>query len=236
MKMTKTSKTSAKDFSSRSLVPPEWDFKRYGLLFGAEEEEALKLKSENPAAFESSDRAQAIVAWSERNTRWHIAFRRAIAEGIPQPFRDLSIASDRTRKPKERLVALDRFASLFNEMPMNVGIAFFNWLNGGSKLEIVRALNRTVVTLKVDPKTGDLTEVDGRGRKRSPATARRIELAARRRNDGISQRKMATEPFPHLNQEQAYARTRDFFLKNRYAIELVAYRLRRQQSSPKSPR
>jgi hypothetical protein len=269
--MTETSRTSAKNCSSRFLVespcptavgktqlsggpnhapvdrkttnkegreagrPPKWDFKRHGLLFEADVQEALKLKSESPAAFKSSDRAQAIVAWSERSLRWQIALGRAIAEGIPQPFRDLWIAKDRKRKPKERLAAIERFACLFNRIPMNVGIALFDWPNGGSKLEVVKALD-TVVTLKMDPKTGDLAEADGRGRKKSPATARRIELAAQRRNDGISQRKMATELFPHLYQEQAYTRTRDFFLKNRYAIERVRYRLRHQQSSPKSPR
>jgi len=235
--MAKTSKTLAKNLSNPEADrPPKWDFKRHGLLFDADEQEALKLKSENPAAFKSSERAQAIVARSERSLRWQIALGRAIAAGIPEPFRDLRIARDRTCKPKERFAALERFACLFNRIPMNVGKALFDWLNGGSELEVVRALDRTVVTLKVDPKTGDLVEADGRGRKKSPATARRIDLAARRRNDGKSQRKMATELFPHLNQEQAYARTRDFFLKNRYAIERVAYRLRRQQSSPKSPR
>lgn len=216
--------------------PPKWDFKKYGLIFEADVQEALKLESENPAAFKSSDRAQAIVAWSQRSLRWQIALGRAFAEGIPQPFRDLRIARDRTRKPKERFAALERFARLFDSIPMNVGIALFDWLNGGSRHEVFKALDRIVVKVKIDPRTGDLAEADRRGRKKSSATAKRIELAARRRNDGISERKMATELFSRLYQEQAYTRTRDFFLKNRYAIERMRYRLRRQQSSPKSPR
>jgi len=208
------------------MRPPHWDFKTHGLLFSKDIEEARKLKRENPAAFKSSARAQEIVAWSEQSVTWQIARGRAFAEDIPQPFWDFWIARDRKRKPKERFAALDRFARLFAKIPMNVGIALFDWLNGGPKSEVVRALGRTVWTMQIDPKTGSLTEVDGRGRKRSSATKERIELAARRRNENSSKRKMATELFPNLPQQQAYARTRDFFLKYRYAIERMRYRLR----------
>lgn len=217
--------------------PPYWDFKTRGLLFSEDIEEALKLKRENPAAFKSSVRAQEIVAWSEQSAKWQVALGRAIAKNFPRPFRDLRIARDRKRKPKERFAALDRFARLFGKIPMNVGIALFNWLNGGPKSEVVTALDRTVVALQIDPRTGALIEADGRGRKRSSATKERIELAARRRNENISERKMATELFPNLPQQQAYARTRDFFLKYRYAIERMRYRLRNlSQTSPKSRR
>jgi hypothetical protein len=217
--------------------PPHWDFKADGLLFSEDIEEALKLKRENPAAFKSSVRAQRIVAWSEQSAKWQLARARAIAKNFTWPFPDLRIARDRKRKPKVRLAALDRFVRLFYKMPMNVNIALFNWLNGGSKSEVVTALNRTGVPFQIDHRTGALIEADGRGRKRSFATNERIERAARRRNENMSQREMATELFPDLTNEQAYTRTRDFFLKYRYAIERMRYRLRRlSQTSPKSRR
>jgi hypothetical protein len=215
--------------------PPDWDFKTYGILFEKDVEEALKLKRENPTAFKSSVRAQKIVAFSERSTKWRIDLGRAFAKNYPRPFRDLRIARDQKRKPKERFAALERFWRLFAKIPMNVGIALFEWLNGGPKSAVVSALDRTVFALRTDPKTGDLAEADGRGRKRSSATIKRIELAARRRNANISQREMATELFRNLPQQQAYARTRDFFFKYRYAIERMRYDLRsRSQTSPKS--
>jgi hypothetical protein len=217
--------------------PPNWDFKTRGLLFQADVDEAMKLKRENPAAFKSSIRAQEIVAWSEQSAKWKLALGRSMAENFPRPLRDLRIARDRKRKPKERFAALERFASLFEKIPMNVGVALFDWLNGGPRSDVVRALSLTVVALEIDPKTGALVEADGRGRKRSAATKQRIERAARRRNANISQREMATELFPNLPQQQAYARTRDFFFKYRYAIERMRHRLRSlPQTSPKPRR
>ncbi len=217
--------------------PPYWDFKTHGLLFSEDIEEAVRLKRENPTAFKSSIRAQEIIAWSEQSVKWQVALERAVAENFPRPFRDLRIARDRKCKPKERFAALERFVRLFGKIPMNVGIALFDWLNGGPKSEVMRGLGRTVVALEIDPKTGALAEADGRGRKRNSATIERIELAARRRNANISERKMATELFPNLPQQQAYARTRDFFFKYRYAIERTRHRLRSlSQTSPKSRR
>jgi hypothetical protein len=217
--------------------PPSWDFRKHGLLFSKDIEEALKLKRENPDAFKSSPSAQAIVAWCEQDVKWQMALARSFARSFPRPFRDHSIARDRKRKPNERFAALERFARLFGKIPMNVGIALFNWLNGGSKNEVVKALGRTVVALKIDPKTGALAEADRRGRKMSRATQEKIGLAARRRNEGVTEGKMATELYPNLLQPQAYARTRDFFLKYRYAIERMRYRLRHlPQTSPNSHR
>jgi hypothetical protein len=215
----------------RTKGPPEWDFKKHGLLFSEDIEEAQELKRENPAAFNSSARAQKIVAYVEDSLRWQVARGSALEKSLPRPFRDLRIARDRSRKPKERFAALDRFARLVDKIPLNVVTALFAWLDGGPKSEVAKALDRTVVTLKVDPKTGALAEANGRGRKRGAATIKRIELAARLSNDGLSKRKMATELFPHVAQGQAYARTRDFFLKYRYAIELMAHCLRRRSQS-----
>src|SRR5579864_8523903 len=218
-----------------AMKPPDWDFKTYGLLFVRDVEEARKLQRENPTAFKSSVRAQTIVDWSEQSVKWQIAQERAIANNIPRPFRDLRIARDRKRNPKDRFAALERFWCVFSKIPMNVGIALFEWLDGGLKSEVVRALGQTRVALKIDPKTGHLSEADGRGRKMNSATLKRIELAARRRNENISERKMATELFPNLPQQQAYARTRDFFFKYRYAIERMRHRFRGlSRTSPKS--
>jgi hypothetical protein len=217
--------------------PPNWDFKTHGILFEKDIQEALKLKRENPAAFKSSVRAQEIVAYSEQSPKRMEAHARAAAKNLPKPLVDLRIARDPKHTPKERFAALDRFAGLFEKIPMNVAIALFDWLKGGPKSEVERALSRDVVRAEIDPKTGDLVEVDGRGRKRTSSTKQRIELAARRRNDNISQRQMASDLYPNLPQQQAYARTRDFFLKNRYAIERMRYHLRRLlQTSPKSHR
>ena len=208
--------------------PPDWDFRTHGILFKKDIEEAQKLKRRKPEAFKSSVRAQAIVAYSEQSLRWQIALGKAVVGNIPQPVQDLWIAADRKRKPKERLSAIDRFSCLFQKLPMNVAINLFKWLNGGSRSEVVKALDRTMIVVKADPKTGHLVETNGRGRKRSSTTITRIELAARRGNEGISQSKMARELFPNLPKEQAYARTRDFFLKNRWAIERTKYHLQHQ--------
>ncbi len=159
-----------------------------------------------------------------------------MAKGLPQPFRDLWIAGNRKLKPKRRLAAIERFKRLFGHIPMNVAIALFNWLNGGPKSEIIRALDRTVATLHLDSKTGALAEADGRGRKRSPNTNERLTLAARRQNEGMSQREMSTELFPGLPQRQAYTRTRDFFLKHRYHIELMRHRLLQKSRPARIPR
>lgn len=219
------------------IEPPHWEFKRLGIVFHEDVEEARKLKLENPAAFKSSVRAQEIVAKAEQSLKWQIAVCKAFARSIPRPLRDLWTARDRTRKPKERLAAAERFASVFNKMPLNVAVALFKWLDGGPSSEVVRALGKTRFSLVIDPRTGNVTEPDRRGRKRNHATKKRIETAARRGNDGISQRKMATELFPGLSHEKAYARTRDFFLKNRYAIERRKYLLRRRlKPSQKSRR
>jgi hypothetical protein len=215
---------------------PDRDFRKYGIIFEADIQKKLKLKRQNPAAFKSSVRAQAIVAYSERSTEWMIACAEAAAKSIPQPFRDLWIAKDRKRKPNERLAAIERFARLFDNMPMNVGVALFDWLKGGSRNEVIKALQEGVVTLKSSPKTGDLIKVDGRGRKQRSETLERIKLAAQRRNDGVSERQMAAELFPNLlHEEDAYTRTRDFFLRNRYAIERMRHRLKnRAQSTRRS--
>ena len=217
--------------------PPDWDFKKYGLLWSQDINEALKLKREDPAEFKLSVRAQAIVAWSEQSCRKQIALGKVLAKGVPLPFRDLWIAGDRKLKPKKRLAAIERFKRVFGPIPMNVGIALFNWLNGGPKREVIKALDRTVVTLHLDSNTGALSEVDGRGRKKSPTTNERLTLAARRQNEGMSQREMSSELFPGLPQQQAYARTRDLFLKHRYHIELVKYRLlQKSRPAPKPHR
>jgi hypothetical protein len=215
----------------------DWDFRTRGLLFEADIEEALKIKRENPTAFKSSIRTQKIVAGEANFVRRQIALGRGLAKSIPQPFRDLRIARDPKRSPQERFAALDRFWRLFAKIPMNVAVALFDWVKGGPKSEVMRALGRNVVALKIDPKTGALVEVDGRGRKRSSATLDRIKLAARGRNKNLSQRKMATRLFPNQSHQQAYSRTRDFFLKYRYAIERMRYRLRSlSETAPKSRR
>lgn len=208
--------------------PPAWDFRKYGLLYQEDIDGALKLQREDPAAFKSSLRAQEIVAWAERSATWQLNLGKAFEKSILQPFRDFWAARDSKRKPQERLAAFERFARLFQKIPMNVAVALFSWLNGGPISKLIEALNRQVTTLIVDPKTGDLAERDGRGRKTSLATKKRIGLGARLTNAGVSKRKMATKLYPDLPQEQAYARTRDFFLKYGYLIERTAYRLRRR--------
>jgi hypothetical protein len=215
---------------------PDWDFKKYGLLYSRDIDEPMKLKREDRATFKLSERAQAIVAWWEQSCKRQIALGKALAKGIPQPFRDLSIAGDRKLKPKRRLAAIERFKRLFGHIPMNVGVALFNWLNGGPKSEIIRALDRTVVTLHIDSKTGALAEADGRGRKKSSITNEKLTLVARRQNEGMSQREMSSELFPGLPQQEAYARTRDLFLKHRYHIELVRYRLLQKSRPARKPR
>jgi len=102
---------------------------------------------------------------------------------------------------------------------------------------LIEALSRSVWSYRTDSRTGHLVEVDGRGAKWSAITGKRIGLAAQRLSEGISQSEMATELYPNLPQGEAYARTRNFFLNNRYLIELVRHRLQHQaQSSPKSRR
>ena len=220
-----------------AIKPADWDFKRLGVVFEKDVEEARKLKLENPAAFKKSVRAQEIVAKAEQASKWQIALGIAFAKSIPRPFRDLWLARDRTRKPKERLAAIERFARVFDKIPMNVGVALFKMLDGGPEGEVIEALGRPRVCLKRDPRTGEVAEADGRGRKRSPATQRRIETAARRLNEGISQKKMAVELYPRLDAEIAYGRTRDFFLKNRFAIDYVRRRLQIPlKPSRKAPR
>jgi hypothetical protein len=214
--------------------PSKWDFRANGLLFWEDLEEARELEREDPDAFKASARAQKIVSFARDWVESQCALEREIEKNIPSAFRDLSIARNRKYKTKERLAAIDRFAKSFGKIPMNVGIALFHWLDGGNENEVIQALGRTVVALAADPKTGELAKVDGRGRKRSVATVKRIELAARLSNDGISQRKMAARLFPNLPQEKAYLRTRDLFHNYRYWLAVTEHRLRsRSQSSPK---
>lgn len=217
--------------------PSHWDFRENGLLFWEEVSEAHKLKREDPDAFKSSIRAQKIVAFVEDSIKSQRALERDFERSIPRAFRDLSIARDRKRKTKERFAAIDRFGKSFGRIPRKIVIALFHWLDGGNKNEVIQALGRTVAALTADPQTGELAEVDGRGRKRKSATVKRIELAARLSNDGISQRKMAPKLFPNMPQEKAYLRTRDLFHDYRYWIAIMAHRLRsRSQSSPKPHR
>jgi hypothetical protein len=205
--------------------PSDWDFRENGLLFWEDVKEAHELKREDPVAFKSSIRAHKIIAFVERSLESQRALEREFEKNIPRAFRDLTIARDPKCKTKERFAAIDRFAESFGKIPMNVGVALFHWLEGGNKNEVIQALNRTVVKLTINPQTGELAEVDGRGRKRSSATVRRIELAARLINDGVSQRKMATKLFPNLLQDKAYVRTRDLFHDYRYWIAIMAHRL-----------
>lgn len=86
----------------------------------------------------------------------------------------MTIARNSKRKTKERFSAIERFAKSFGRIPLNVGIALFHWLDGGDENEVIKALGRTVVTLTINPQTGELTEPDGRGRKRGSATVRRL--------------------------------------------------------------
>jgi hypothetical protein len=216
---------------------PEWNFRENGLLFWEDVEEAQKLKREDPDAFKSSIHAQKIVAFLEGSLESQRAIEREFEKNIPRAFRDLSIARDRKLKSKERFAAINRFAKSFGKIPVNVGIALFRWLDGGNKNDVIWALGRTVVTLTIDPKTGELTEPDARGRKKRSTTVKRIEFAARLINDRISQAKMAAKLFPKLPQEKAYVRTRDFFHDYRYWIAIMAHRFRRRsQSSPKPHR
>jgi len=189
----------------------DWDFRANGLLFWEDVKEAQALKREDPDAFKSSVRAQKIVAFVEDVLKSQSALEREFEKNIPRALRDLSIARDRKRKTKERLAAIDRFGKSFGKIPLNVGTALIHWLDGGSKNEVIQALGRTVVTLMINPQTGESAEVDGRGRKRSSATVKRIELAARLSNDGFSERKMAPRLFPNMPEEKAYVRTRDLF-------------------------
>jgi hypothetical protein len=152
---------------------------------------------------------------------------------MPPPLDDFFIAISPKRRPNERFAALDRFARVFLKIRVNVFVALFDYLNGGPESEVVKALGRKAVTFKRDSKTGALVEVDGRGRKRSPATRERIRLAAQRINEGCTQRKMAPELFPDLTKDQAYGRTRDFCHKHRF--ELIRVRLL-LQPRPKSSR
>ena len=211
--------------------PADWDFRRDGLLLWEDVEEAQRLKREDPDAFKSSIRAQRTLAFVEASLESQRALKRKFAKNIPSALRDLSIARNRKYKTKERLAALDRFAESFGRIPMNVGSALFNWLNGGNNDEVIRALGRTEVTLTINPRTGELTEADGRGRKKDSATVKRIELAAQLIKEGISERKMAARLFPNLSKEKAYARTRDLFHDSRYWIAIMAHRLRSRSQS-----
>jgi hypothetical protein len=216
--------------------PSDWDFRANGLLFWEDVKEAQALKREYPDAFKSSLRAQKIVAFVGDLLKSQSALEREFEKNIPRAFRDLSIARDRKRKTKERFAAIDRFAKSFGKIPLNVGAALFHWLDGGNKNDIIQALGRTVVTLTINPQTGELAEVDGRGRKRSSATVKRIELAARLSNDGFSERKMAPRLFPNMPEEKAYVRTRDLFHDYRYWIAVMAHRLRSRSQSSRKPR
>ena len=171
----------------------DWDFRENGLLFWEDLKEACELKREDPDAFKSSIRAQKIVAFVEDSLQSQLALEREFEKNIPRALRDFSIARDRKRKTKERLAAIDRFGKSFGKIPLNVASALFHWLNSGNKNDVIQALGRTVVTLTIDPQTGALAEADGRGRKRSSATVKRIALAARLSNEGFSERKMAPD-------------------------------------------
>jgi hypothetical protein len=217
--------------------PSKWDFRANGLLFWEDLKEAQELEREDPDAFKASARAQKIVTFVTDWVESQSALEREFEKNIPSALRDLSIARDRKRETKERFAAIDRFSKSFGRIPLNVGIALFNWLDGGNENEVIQALGRIVVKLTINPQTGQLAEVDGRGRKRSSATVKRIELAARLSNDDFSQRKMAPKLFPNMPPEKAYNRTRDLFCDYRYWIALMAHRLRsRSQSSPKPDR
>ena len=216
--------------------PSEWDFRANGLLFWEDVKEAQALKREDPDAFKSSVRAQKIVAFVEYLLKSQSALEREFEKNIPSAFQDLSIARDRKRKTKERLAAIDRFGKSFGKIPLNVGIALFHWLAGGNKNDVIQALGRTVLTLKINPRTGELTEEDKRGQKRKSTTVKRIDLAARLSNDGFSERKMAPRLFPNMPQEKAYDRTRDLFCDYRYWIAVVAHRLRSRSQSSRKPR
>jgi len=233
--------------STQRPSEPNWDWKKDGLLFPKDIEDALKLRAAHPALFKVDPRAQNVVAYSEQLVKWYVVLNedtiRAFASR-PLALQDLSVAGDRKRKPKERLAAIDRFVLAFGEIPNNVAIALFNWLHAKGaeretrKSKLIEALSRTVWSVGPDSRTGHLVEVDGRGAKKSVITRKRIVLAAQRLNQGIGQSEMATELFPNLRQEQAYARTRDLFLKNRYLVEVMRHRLQQHQpqSSPKSRR
>jgi hypothetical protein len=166
-------------------------------------EESLQLKWDNLATIKSSAPAQKSVAYQEQSLKRQATIDRVTGAIIPPPLDDLSIARNPKREPNERFAAIDRFARVFLKIRVNVLVALFDYLNGGPESEVVKALARKVVTFKRDSKTGALVEVDGRGRKRSPATRERIRLAAQRISEGYTQRKMAPELFPNLTKDQA---------------------------------
>lgn len=209
----------------RNREASDWDFRRDGLLFWQDVEEAHRLKREDPDAFKSSIRARKIAAFVEDSLVSQRALEREFENNIPSALRDLSVARNPKRTTKERLAAIDRFAKSFSKIPVNAAIALFRWLDGGNKNDVIQALGRTVVTLTINPQTGDLTEAERRGRKRRSATVRRIELAARLSKERISERKMAARLFPNLPQDKAYARTRDLFHDYRYWIAILARRI-----------
>ena len=111
-----TQKTTRK--VQRPNGPPDWDFKKYGLLSSQDIDKAFKLKKEDRVAFKLSERAQAIVAWSEGILQMADCSRKGISKRKFQPFRDLSIASNRKLKPKKRLAAIERFKRLFGFIPL----------------------------------------------------------------------------------------------------------------------
>ncbi len=223
-----------------------------------------ELKAKNPAAFKSSARAQKIVAYSEQAVKWHIALSKESIrafENRPPALRDLSIADDRKRKPKERLAAIDRFSCAFGGIPNKVAITLFRWLDAEKvvrevrtrgkekaalevaileaqrrKIELKEALDTVIFTLKHDPKTGELVEADGRGQKRKRITQERLLCAARRQNEGISQGEMAHELFPGLPEKKAYQKTRELFFDYRYEIELLKHHLARPIDSSRPAR
>jgi hypothetical protein len=216
---------------------PEWDWKKNGLLWHEDVEEALGLKSTNPAAFAASERAQNIVAYREQEGKYQVSLARDVVKNVPRWAQDLWLACDPKKKPKERLAAIERFNELFRKIPFKVAVTLFCWLDGrGSRSDVIEALNSPTRALSTDPRTGALVVEDGkRGRKRDPATRQRVLLAARRCNQGVSQREMATELYPKLDQDQAYNGTRDLFLKNRYTIERARHFLKARTKSDRKP-
>jgi hypothetical protein len=194
-----TPKTRRDPPALNSGEPPDWIKK----FFREDEKKALELLRK--ARIVSPDQLQPLERFVTDPPGW---------------MQDLTIAADRKKEPEERLAAFERFDELFSKMPTIVAEPLFRWLEGqGSRSEVIKALENPVqVVVKFHPKTGKLVK-DNRGRRRDPATERNILLAAQRRNEGVSQRDMATELFPQLDQDKAYKETRDLFSKYRYAID-----------------
>ncbi|MGD1212145.1 MAG: hypothetical protein ABR973_12400 [Candidatus Acidiferrales bacterium] len=233
------------------------------MLFHKDIEDALRMKAEKPVAFKSSARAQKLAAYSDEHVRWMIALTKESIRAFetrPPALQDLSIAADRKRKPKERLAAIDRFARSFGEIPNNVALTLFRWLDAekrirevrsrakdketleqvtleaqGRKDKLTEALGAVTLTLKMNQRTGELDEIEKRGAKQTDEMRHRLNLLARRLNEGVSEGEMAIELFPGLPQKEAYARTRDLRSKHRYLIELLRHGLQVQSRSPQKP-